>query len=237
MATMFRGLHLTDASFSFDIRVTAADNVTSNLYRFVYGKRHSRYHYYAAGSSFDMKRNAPPSTKTHISKHIRSGTCSRCPTGMFSVGVDALQCSICRPGHYTNRIGSAKCHPCPQGTFTYTWGSDMCRYWTPLDKKISSWLCLIRPCLFGSAAVGEGSEYCELCPEGYITQSEGSAHCTVLIESTDLRRYYAVIVSFGVVLNGTTLEEIDQLGRSKSQTYPLNAHVLWQLCMHLGSLF
>ena len=66
--------------------------------------------------------------------------------------------------------------------------------------------------MFGSATNRRGSQYCHLCPEGYMTERDGSAHCTVLIESTDLRRHYAVIASFDVLLDGTSLEEIEDLG-------------------------
>lgn len=69
-----------------------------------------------------------------------------------------------------------------------------------------------RPCIFGSAANQVGSLYCQLCPEGYMTEKEGAAHCTVPVESTDLHQYYAVILSFSVLLNGTSLEEIESLG-------------------------
>jgi len=69
--------------------------------------------------------------------------------------------------------------------------------------------------MFGSVAARPGSRYCELCPDGYITEKEGSAHCTVPVKFTDLRRYYAVIASFVVVLNGTTLEEVELLGTRK----------------------
>ena len=74
---------------------------------------------------------------------------------------------------------------------------------------------LFRPCMIGSAANQRGSRYCQLCPDGYTTFAEGAAHCTVPVESTDLSRYYAVIASFDVVLNGTSLEEIERLGACK----------------------
>jgi len=199
MATVFEGVHLANASLSFDIRVTAADNVTSNLYRFVYGKRNSVYQLFAAGSSFDMEQeHAEERSENVTSTRLESKRwCEECSVGTFSIGVDALQCALCEPGHYADHSGSSYCKECPEGTFTYTWGSEMCR-----------------PCMFGSAANKPGSQYCELCPDGYITDKEGAAHCTVPVKFTDLRRYYAVIASFRVVLNGTSLQEIERLGKS-----------------------
>lgn len=122
-----------NASLSFDIRVTAADNVTSNLYRFVYGKRNSTYNYFVLGSSFDMEQtikdpNSDLETQTSASSaYYSEGSCEQCPLGTFSVGIDSEQCSLCRPGYYTEHFAMCQCKPCPLGTFTYTWGSKSCR--------------------------------------------------------------------------------------------------------------
>jgi len=125
MGAKFEGVHLSNASICFDIRVTAADNVTSNLYRFVYGKPDSTFQFYAPGSSFDVERTLPGKADNKAPVHAR--WCKECETGMFSIGVDALQCNLCQPGTYANRTGSRKCDLCPAGMFTYTWGSEQCR--------------------------------------------------------------------------------------------------------------
>lgn len=192
-----------NTSFSFDIRVTAEDTVTSNLYRFVYGNPKSKVHLYPSGSSFDLEHQQSVSdlNDTTNSSGIwplspsEDNHCSQCSAGSFSVGVDTLECALCPPGHYSPTEGNSQCTPCPEGTFSYTWGSQICRL-----------------CMIGSAANKEGSEYCQLCPEGYMTDREGAAHCTVSVRSTDLRTSYAIIASFGVVLNGTSLEEVERLG-------------------------
>eukprot|EP00210_Caulerpa_lentillifera_P001894 g1822.t1 len=204
LAAAFDGVPMTlNTSFSFDIRVTAEDTVTSNLYRFVYGNPKSAVQLYPSGSSFDIESHQSVSSLNASANS--SGIwpispsdydwCSQCSAGSFSVGVDTLECALCPPGHYSPTAGNSECIPCPEGTFSYTWGSQICRQ-----------------CMIGSAANKQGSEYCQLCPDRYMTDREGSAHCTVSIKSTDLSTSYAIIASFGVVLNGTSLEEVERLG-------------------------
>ena len=55
----------------------------------------------------------------------------------------------------------------------------------------------------------QGSHLCYMCPENMSNLEDGSSSCTVPVQpGTNLTTRYAVIVSFGVYLNGTTLDEI-----------------------------
>lgn len=48
-----------------------------------------------------------------------------------------------------------------------------------------------------------------MCPENMTNPEDGSAACTVpVLPGTNLTMRYAVIVSFGVYLNGTSLDDI-----------------------------
>ena len=48
-----------------------------------------------------------------------------------------------------------------------------------------------------------------MCPENMSNLEDGSSSCnTPVLPGTNLTTRYAVIVSFGVYLNGTTLDEI-----------------------------
>ena len=48
-----------------------------------------------------------------------------------------------------------------------------------------------------------------MCPADYINGADGSTACPLRIPpGTDLAERYAVVVSFGVFFNGTTLGEI-----------------------------
>ena len=154
MAKAFEGVYLTNASLSFDIRVTAEDNVTSNLYRFVFGPSGTPYELVAAGSSFDKQQNpeedkrANQSSSGEQTSHQRTSKnhwCEECPPGTFSIGVDALQCALCRPGRYASQSGSFRCNECPEGTFTYTWGSEACRY--RLEDSVSARSVLASVCM------------------------------------------------------------------------------------------
>lgn len=55
----------------------------------------------------------------------------------------------------------------------------------------------------------QGSRLCYMCPENMTNLEDGSSNCNEPVRpGTNLTMRYAVIVSFGVYLNGTTLDEI-----------------------------
>ena len=55
----------------------------------------------------------------------------------------------------------------------------------------------------------QGSRLCTLCPYNMTNLQDGSTTCTSpIVPGTNLRLRYAVIVSFGVLLNGTDLDDI-----------------------------
>lgn len=61
----------------------------------------------------------------------------------------------------------------------------------------------------GTYSPSSGSQLCLMCPANYTNAADGSASCPSSIPpGTDLAQRYAVIVSFGVYFNGTTLDEI-----------------------------
>lgn len=70
----------------------------------------------------------------------------------------------------------------------------------------------VRVC--GSVTHGErlqGSKLCMMCPANMTNLEDGSHDCPVLVlPGTNLAARYAVIVSFGIYLNGTSLEEVAQ---------------------------
>ena len=48
-----------------------------------------------------------------------------------------------------------------------------------------------------------------MCPEGTTNLEDGAAACQIAVApGTNLATRYAVIVSFGVLLNGTSLEDV-----------------------------
>lgn len=56
-----------------------------------------------------------------------------------------------------------------------------------------------------------------MCPENMTNLKDGSSSCQVPVQpGTNLTMRYAVIVSFGVYLNGTSLDEI----AAKVHNYP-----------------
>ena len=55
----------------------------------------------------------------------------------------------------------------------------------------------------------QGSRLCTLCPYNMTNLQDGSTTCaSPIVPGTNLRLRYAVIVSFGVLLNGTDLDDI-----------------------------
>lgn len=65
--------------------------------------------------------------------------------------------------------------------------------------------------MIGTFSSGNASRQCGICDKGWTTQGEGCSSCTVKVQSTDLTKDYAIIASFGVVLNGTSLREIHDM--------------------------
>ena len=59
--------------------------------------------------------------------------------------------------------------------------------------------------------VSQGSRLCMMCPTNTTNLEDGSYDCPVaVLPGASLAARYAVIVSFGVFLNGTSLGEIAQ---------------------------
>lgn len=67
--------------------------------------------------------------------------------------------------------------------------------------------------MLGTFSAGNGSEQCTICENGWTTHEEGRSSCMVRVRSTDLSKDYAIIASFAVLLNGTSLEEISDIER------------------------
>ncbi|KAK9813648.1 hypothetical protein WJX73_001491 [Symbiochloris irregularis] len=58
-------------------------------------------------------------------------------------------------------------------------------------------------------SAAQGSRLCTMCPSNMTNLQDGSDDCTVpIIPGTNLKMRYAVIVSFGIFLNGTDLDEV-----------------------------
>ncbi|KAL0046818.1 hypothetical protein WJX82_010658 [Trebouxia sp. C0006] len=118
--------------------------------------------------------------------------CSICPAGWASNTVDAKECSMCMPGYYAENPDSPACLPCPEGTYSSSWGSSQCSH-----------------CITGTYSPSEGSQLCSMCGENTTNLEDGSSSCPVaLVPGASPSYRYAVIVSFGVLLNGTALDDI-----------------------------
>lgn len=65
--------------------------------------------------------------------------------------------------------------------------------------------------MLGTFSEGNGSRQCAICDQGWTTYGEGHSSCMVRVHSTDLSKDYAIIASFAVLLNGTSLEEISDM--------------------------
>lgn len=73
----------------------------------------------------------------------------------------------------------------------------------------------------------QGSRLCTMCPNNMTNLQDGSDTCTVpVIPGTNLKMRYAVIVSFGIFLNGTDLDEVAAKVR-------MHAHDWSHFCMWL----
>ncbi|CAL8464733.1 g4268 [Coccomyxa elongata] len=122
----------------------------------------------------------------------RQPWCGTCPAGWATTVIDAQHCMLCRPGTYAAARHSPKCAPCANGTYAYSWGSTHCNH-----------------CIIGTYAPWRGSKLCMMCPTNTTNLEDGSYDCPVaVLPGASLAARYAVIVSFGVYLNGTSLEEI-----------------------------
>jgi hypothetical protein len=65
-------------------------------------------------------------------------------------------------------------------------------------------------------ARGQGARLCLMCPENATNAEDGSDACAVPVRpGTNLTTRYAVIVSFGVFLNGTSLADIAPKARPR----------------------
>ncbi|KAK9837118.1 hypothetical protein WJX81_003998 [Elliptochloris bilobata] len=118
--------------------------------------------------------------------------CAACPAGWASTALDAADCRMCAPGTFAPAQRAPACSACPNGTYANSWGSTHCAH-----------------CIIGTHAPRVGSRLCLMCPENATNLEDGSDACTVAVQpGTNLTTRYAVIVSFGVFLNGTSLDDI-----------------------------
>ncbi|WIA09604.1 hypothetical protein OEZ85_008996 [Tetradesmus obliquus] len=123
--------------------------------------------------------------------------CTVCPNGTYSTRVDADECKVCPPGKYAASPFSTSCLFCPPGSFSYYWGAPACR-----------------TCLPGTFAAEAGSLFCNICRDGSTTSSEGATSCDVSLSDggsvldSQGASEYAILLSFGVVLDGTLLEAV-----------------------------
>ena len=63
----------------------------------------------------------------------------------------------------------------------------------------------------GMWCCAQGSRLCFMCPFNTTNLEDGSSSCpTSVLPGTNMTARYAVIVSFGVYLNGTSLDDIAQ---------------------------
>eukprot|EP00884_Botryococcus_braunii_P021518 jgi/Botrbrau1/804/Bobra.0352s0001.1 len=109
-----------------------------------------------------------------------------------STQVDADSCQMCGPGSFAPLPSSPACLACPNGTYASSWGSTHCNH-----------------CIIGTYAPHPGSRLCLMCPDNMTNLEDGSEGCGAPIQpGTNLTMRFAVIVSFGVYLNGASLDEI-----------------------------
>ena len=98
----------------------------------------------------------------------------------------------------------------------------------------------MRRCGGGDMAHGwaQGSRLCMMCPGNTTNLEDGSGSCPqAVLPGTNMTTRYAVIVSFGVYLNGTSLSDIAQKVKPYHCLHmcPEKAilwHRLLQLAMH-----
>lgn len=109
---------------------------------------------------------------------------------------------VCPPGKYAASPFSTGCLYCPPGSFSYYWGAPTCR-----------------TCLPGTFAAAAGSLFCDICRDGTTTRSEGATECEVAV-SSDGRGVrlddslaasdVAILLSFGLLLDGASLEAVSR---------------------------
>lgn len=122
----------------------------------------------------------------------REPWCSICPAGWATTRVDAASCGMCPPGRFAAAPQSPQCTSCPNGTYANSWGSSHCKF-----------------CISGTFSPSPASRLCTMCPNNVTNLQDGSDDCDVpIIPGTNLKMRYAVIVSFGVYLNGTNLDDV-----------------------------
>ncbi|WIA29687.1 hypothetical protein OEZ86_012169 [Tetradesmus obliquus] len=143
-----------------------------------------------SGTTVIAPRQWPPSP-------AQNPKCTVCPNGTYSTRVDADECKVCPPGKYAASPFSTSCLFCPPGSFSYYWGAPACR-----------------TCLPGTFAAEAGSLFCNICRDGSTTSSEGATSCDVSLSDggsvldSQGASEYAILLSFGVVLDGTLLEAV-----------------------------
>ncbi|KAK9803015.1 hypothetical protein WJX72_000035 [[Myrmecia] bisecta] len=121
-----------------------------------------------------------------------SPECSVCPAGWAATTVDAARCQLCSPGSYAAAPQSPACALCLAGSYAANWGSTHCPH-----------------CIIGTYSPYQGSRLCTMCPDNMTNHEDGSSNCAIPVQpGTNLTIRYAVIISFGVFFNGTTLDEI-----------------------------
>ena len=78
----------------------------------------------------------------------------------------------------------------------------------------------------------QGSRLCFMCPSNTTNLEDGSSDCqTALQPGTNTSARYAVIVSFGVYLNGTSLADIAQKVM-KQDLRRMSFIVVLQICLN-----
>lgn len=119
--------------------------------------------------------------------------CSACPAGWSSEQqLNSSRCSMCPPGSFSPEPMSGSCTQCEPGTYSFSWGASYCKH-----------------CVVGTYSPRPGSPLCVLCPEHTTTSSDGSSTCDVpVLPGVDANQSYALIVRFGVMLHGASLDEV-----------------------------
>eukprot|EP00241_Pyramimonas_parkeae_P000114 CAMPEP_0114263504 /NCGR_PEP_ID=MMETSP0058-20121206/22553_1 /TAXON_ID=36894 /ORGANISM="Pyramimonas parkeae, CCMP726" /LENGTH=1328 /DNA_ID=CAMNT_0001379805 /DNA_START=417 /DNA_END=4403 /DNA_ORIENTATION=+ len=125
---------------------------------------------------------APPPFYNELSP-FNQPQCQVCPQGFVSNAMDSLKCDPCPIGSAAPSIRSQECSICVAGQYAARLGSTKCSV-----------------CPVGTFSPNNSSRLCLLCPQGFTSPADGLSECSTVVDEDRIRRIYAVLVEFNVML-------------------------------------
>lgn len=152
-----------------------------------------------------------------------------CPPGKYAASPLSTTCLFCPPGSFSYYWGAPTCRTCLPGTYAASAGSLFC----DICRCVGASIKLLRAhngqqLLTAAPLLPKGSHVCctdshalhavRPCREGTTTRAEGATQCEVMVadgssswlDSMAGSADVAVLLSFGLLLDGTSLESVSR---------------------------